>query len=97
VEIGLEISLYPLQQQIRPAIHAFIERLHSDPRLRVVSNSMSTQVFGDYELIMALLTREVRATFASGNPAVCVLKLFGPLAPAEVPAGAGAGRIPSAN
>jgi uncharacterized protein YqgV (UPF0045/DUF77 family) len=81
VDIGLEISLYPLGRELRAPIHAFIERLQSDPRLRVSSNSMSTQVFGDYELIMGLLTRELRAALAGREQAVCVIKLFGPLAP----------------
>jgi uncharacterized protein YqgV (UPF0045/DUF77 family) len=79
VEIGVEISLYPLQQPVRAAVHAFIDRLQSEARLRVVTNSMSTQVFGDYELIMGLLTRELRATFGGGDQSVCVIKMYGPL------------------
>jgi uncharacterized protein YqgV (UPF0045/DUF77 family) len=81
VEIGLEISLYPLLREFHAPIRAFIERLQSDARLRVSSNSMSTQVFGDYELIMGLLTRELRAALAGPAQTVCVIKLFGPLAP----------------
>ena len=79
MDIGLEISLYPLQQQFRQPIHALIARLQSDGRLRVITNSMSTQIFGDYEEVMALLTRELRGVFADQQPAACVIKLFGPL------------------
>ena len=80
MDIGLEISLYPLQQQFRQPIHALIARLQSDGSLRVVTNSMSTQIFGDYERVMALLTRELRSAFSSQQQAACVIKLFGPLA-----------------
>lgn len=79
MDIGLEISLYPLQQQFRDPIHALIERLQSDGALRVVTNSMSTQIFGDYDRIMALLTRELRGALSNVPPAACVIKVIGPL------------------
>jgi uncharacterized protein YqgV (UPF0045/DUF77 family) len=79
MDIGLEISLYPLQQQFRAQVHALIERLQSDSGLRVVTNSMSTQIFGDYDRVMALLTRELRAVLGGPQQAACVIKLFGPL------------------
>ena len=81
MDIGVEISLYPLHPQFRAAIHALVERLRADPRLRVSTNSMSTQIFGDYELVMGLLTRELRLALSGGPKAACVIKLFGPLDP----------------
>jgi len=80
VEIGVEISLYPLHQQFIAPIQNFIERLNADTRLRVVTNSMSTQVFGDYEAVMQTLTRELRITFQDNDKAVFVMKVLGPLA-----------------
>jgi uncharacterized protein YqgV (UPF0045/DUF77 family) len=80
VEIGVEISLYPLHQQFIAPIQNFIDRLNADTRLRVVTNSMSTQVFGDYEALMQTLTRELRITFQDNDKAVFVMKILGPLA-----------------
>jgi uncharacterized protein YqgV (UPF0045/DUF77 family) len=80
MEIGVEISLYPLHQQYIPPIQNFIDRLNADQRLRVVTNSMSTQVFGDYEAVMQTLTRELRVTFQDNDKAVFVMKVLGPLA-----------------
>ena len=40
---------------------------------------MSTQVFGDYELVMQTLVRELRTTFQSSDKAVFVMKVLGPL------------------
>ena len=86
MEIGVEISLYPLQEQYTPDIKDFIRRLQSQQALRIVANSMSTQVFGPYDTVMDALRRELRTTLeALGNrsgKAVFVMKVLGPLAPA---------------
>ena len=79
MDIGVEISLYPLDADFIPPIQCFIDRLNLDSRVRVVTSSMSTQVFGRYEDVMALLTRELRATFESEPKAVFVMKVLGPL------------------
>jgi uncharacterized protein YqgV (UPF0045/DUF77 family) len=80
MEIGVEISLYPLRQDYLVPIQDVIARLNGDPRLRVVTNSMSTQVFGDYELVMQCLLRELRTSFERHGTAVFVIKVLGPLA-----------------
>src|ERR1700730_6447960 len=86
MDIGVEISLYPLRSDFVPAIRAFIARLNDDPRLKVVTNSLSTQVFGAYEEVMEALRRELRTTFQSlekgSDKAVFVMKVLGPLPPA---------------
>ena len=79
MDIGVEISLYPLHQQYIPPIQDFIDRLNLDRRLRVVTNSMSTQVFGDYDAVMQVLVRELRVTFEANDKAVFVMKVLGPL------------------
>lgn len=81
-ETGVEISLYPLADEFIPAIQAFIDRLNTHAGLKVVTNSMSTQVFGDYDHVMGVLTREMRTTFAGGRKAIFVMKVLGPLRPA---------------
>ena len=80
-DTGVEISLYPLADEFIPAIQAFIERLNTHAGLRVVTNSMSTQVFGDYDLVMRVVTREMRTTFEAGRKSVFVMKVLGPLVP----------------
>jgi uncharacterized protein YqgV (UPF0045/DUF77 family) len=78
MNIGVEISLYPLRADYIPVIQAFIDQLNTDPRLKVITNNMSTQVFGDYDLIFDLLHNECRATFAATDKSVFVMKLLGP-------------------
>jgi hypothetical protein len=83
MDIGVEISLYPLESDFVPQIRAFLARLHQDPHLKIVTNSLSTQVFGAYEVVMEALQRELRPTFESlakeSHKGVFVMKVLGPL------------------
>ena len=79
MNIGVEISLYPLQEDYIPPIRGFIERLNADGRFRVVTNDMSTQIFGRYEEVMEVLTRELRPTFERDGKSIFVMKVLGPL------------------
>jgi uncharacterized protein YqgV (UPF0045/DUF77 family) len=86
MDIGVEISLYPLKADYVPVIHEFLERLNRAGNLRVVTSSMSTQVFGPYDAVMQLLQAELRTTFQTlakaSDKAVFVMKVLGPLPPA---------------
>ena len=86
MDIGVEISLYPLNANYIPPIQDFIDRLNAGARFKVITNSMSTQVFGSYDDIFNVLVREIRKTFearaAVNEKAVFVMKVLGPLAAA---------------
>jgi len=82
LEIGVEISLYPLDADFIPPIKGFIDRLNADGRFRVITNSMSTQVFGPYEAVWELLGREMRPVFEQGGKRIFVMKVLGPFSPA---------------
>jgi len=88
MEIGVEISLYPLAENFGPRIKAFLDRLRAAGRFKVVTTSLSTQLFGEYDEVVAALAREMRTVFAeegesagAAGKAVFLLKLFGPLPP----------------
>jgi len=86
MDIGVEISLYPLTADYIPTIKDFIERLNAHGKLRVVTNSLSTQVFGPHEEVFDLLKAQFGKTFhdrgLEGGKAVFILKVVGPLADA---------------
>lgn len=82
MDIGVEISLYPLNAEFIPPIQDFIDRLHADGRFKVVTNSLSTQVFGHYDEIFEALRREIRITFDNNDKSVFVMKVIGPMATA---------------
>jgi hypothetical protein len=79
MNIGVEISLYPLRDEFIPPIRGFIDRLNADARFKVITNDMSTQVFGRYEDVMDALTRELRPTFERDGKSIFVMKVLGPL------------------
>jgi len=83
MDIGVEISLYPLKADFVPAIHEFLERLNSAAQVRVVTNSMSTQIYGPYDAVMRALHDALRTTFEAladaQDKAVFVMKVLGPL------------------
>jgi uncharacterized protein YqgV (UPF0045/DUF77 family) len=82
MDIGIEMSLYPLATDFIPPIQDFIDRLNAHGRFKVVTNSMSTQVFGSFDEVFRVLVPELRRTFETNAKAVFVMKVLGPLAPA---------------
>lgn len=83
MDIGVDISLYPLAEGFAPLIHEFIGRLAAQGDLKVVAGSLSTQVFGEYERVFEALRSELRATLearqAGSGKAAFVIKVLGPL------------------
>ncbi|HEY7379217.1 MAG TPA: YkoF family thiamine/hydroxymethylpyrimidine-binding protein [Steroidobacteraceae bacterium] len=80
MDIAVEMSLYPLDADYVPPIQDFIDRLNAHSGLKVVTNSMSTQVFGEFSEVMRVLTLELRRTFETNDKAVFAMKVLGPLA-----------------
>jgi len=61
MKISIELSLYPLAEaQYKSEIWAFIKRLRQVNGLKVVTNGMSTQVFGDYDLAVNHVMSEIK-------------------------------------
>lgn len=83
VDVGVEISLYPLDTRFAPVIHQFIERLSRVSDLKVLPGSLSTQVYGEYERVFTAVCEAMRVTLeerqAEGGKVAWVLKVLGPL------------------
>jgi uncharacterized protein YqgV (UPF0045/DUF77 family) len=76
MKIAVDISLYPLQEDLIPPIQNIIERLKSHDGLYVDTNAMSTQIRGEYDDVMAVLTSEFKTTFEQLPKAVFVMKIL---------------------
>lgn len=74
--VSLEISLYPLTHDYEPPIIAFIEQLHGVPGIDVATNHLSTQLTGDYDQIMELLTEAMRPTLSKPTKCSFVIKVL---------------------
>jgi uncharacterized protein YqgV (UPF0045/DUF77 family) len=77
MHVAVEMSLYPLTGEFIPPILDFIERLKAQPGLQVATNSMSTQVSGDYDRVFDALKAELRASLDGPHRAVLVMKVLG--------------------
>jgi uncharacterized protein YqgV (UPF0045/DUF77 family) len=78
---AIEISMYPLGSEYRPEIQAFIDRLNTHPELRVVTNSLSTQIWGQLDRMMAILAGEIAHAATVGPQLVFVMKVLPGLSP----------------
>ena len=76
MEVAIDISLYPLDADFIPPIKDIIGRLESHPELMVEKNRMSTQVRGEFDTVMPLLTAELRRTFETVPKAVFAIKIL---------------------
>jgi uncharacterized protein YqgV (UPF0045/DUF77 family) len=77
MHVAVELSLYPLTEQFVPPILDFIGRLRARPGLSVVTNSMSTQVSGEFDAVFEALNAEMRRSFEGDRRAVFVMKVLG--------------------
>jgi uncharacterized protein YqgV (UPF0045/DUF77 family) len=76
MRVAVDISLYPITDDFIPPIDDVIERLNSHESLEVTTNPMSTQVFGEYDVVMAALNREIKTTFESSPRAVFAIRIL---------------------
>ena len=73
---SVDISMYPLQEDYETPILDFIHRLRQNKGVEVHTNALSTQISGDYDLIMALLSKEIKISFQQGFTQIMVLKIL---------------------
>ena len=73
---SVEISMYPLKEDFKPSIIAFIKNLRKYSFVTVSTNGMSTQVFGEYKRVMNAINTEIESTFLNENSVVFNLKVI---------------------
>ncbi|MCK7589205.1 thiamine-binding protein [Subsaxibacter sp. CAU 1640] len=62
MKISVELTLTPLHDDYEPSIIHFIKKLRLSG-LKVMENPLSTQVYGDYDDVMRILTVEIKEAF----------------------------------
>jgi len=82
VKLTVEISKYPLADNYIEPIQGFIDQLNTVDGIHVITNTLSTQVFGDYDDVMAALQACIKWSFERYGKVVFVCKfLHGDLRP----------------
>ena len=72
--ISVEISFYPLADEFKPAVNDVIAKLNSFPGLEIISNRMSTQVFGEFAAVTSALNESMKWAFDRYDHAIFVTK-----------------------
>lgn len=76
MRISVDISLYPFDKDFLPPIRSIIQRFNSHPDVQVETNSMSTQIRGEYDDVFKVLDAEIRTTFEQLPKAVFAIKIL---------------------
>lgn len=74
MNISVEITLTPLQDDFEAPIIAFIKKLRASG-LTILENPLSTQIYGDYNEVMKVLTDEVKGAFENIENVLMTLKI----------------------
>lgn len=76
MKVAVDISLYPLDADFIPPIKNIIKRLAEHDDVEIEYNRMSTQLRGEYDVVMPVLMREIRTTFEDVPKAVFTIKIL---------------------
>ncbi|GAB1403253.1 MAG: hypothetical protein PHX54_13675 [Lentimicrobiaceae bacterium] len=75
MQISVDISYYPLNETYKKPIKAFIADLSQNKNIKVYTNKLSTQVFGEMDEVMTSITRCMKDAFELPH-SVFVLKII---------------------
>ncbi|MFT5600277.1 MAG: hypothetical protein ACI9N1_000511 [Flavobacteriales bacterium] len=76
MDLSVEISKYPLNENYIPVIKDFIDRLNTHPHITVLTNTMSTQIFGEFDAVMHAISTEMKKSFSQDIKQVMVMKFI---------------------
>jgi uncharacterized protein YqgV (UPF0045/DUF77 family) len=84
MQLSIEISLYPLQDDYIPVIKSFIDAANNYTDVTVITSTMSTRLIGEYDIVMKLLNEQIKISFEKFGKQVFVCKFInGALHPTE--------------
>lgn len=74
MQISIELTLTPLQNDFEEHIINFIKRLRVS-EFTVLENPLSTQVYGEYDKVMPFLTEEIKKAFGDMDHVLVYMKM----------------------
>ncbi len=76
IQISVEISMYPLQDNYLESIEEFLHILHTTHNIKVQTNVMSTQVFGPLPLVFDTIKNAIQKIYGDGKQYPFVIKVL---------------------
>jgi uncharacterized protein YqgV (UPF0045/DUF77 family) len=74
MKISVELTFSPLQDDYEAHIITFIKRLRASG-LTILENPLATQVYGEYDLVMDVLQKEIKRSFEEVGIGLFYIKL----------------------
>ncbi|MGJ8659285.1 thiamine-binding protein [Cellulophaga fucicola] len=74
MNISVELTFSPLQDTFEEHIINFIKKLRASG-LTILENPLSTQVYGDYDTVMAVLNTEIKEAFELMDKGLLFMKI----------------------
>jgi uncharacterized protein YqgV (UPF0045/DUF77 family) len=74
MDISVELTFSPLQDDFEQHIIDFIKKLRSSG-LTILENPLSTQVFGSYDTVMQVLSKEIKIAFELMDRGLLFMKI----------------------
>ncbi len=75
MKISIELTLTPLQDNYEMYIKNFIKELRKS-NFKVIENSLSTQIYGDYDQLTKFLIPIIKNNFKDQKNVVLQMKIF---------------------
>lgn len=76
MKVTLEITMYPLTDGYKEAVKDFLRRLNRYEDIEVITNGVSTQVFGEYDDVMKAYTDSLRPSMEDETAIAVVTKII---------------------
>ncbi len=74
MNISVDLTLSPLQDDYEKHVIIFIKRLRAS-EFKVLENPLSTQIYGDYDILMPFLTQEIKRSLSEVDISVLQMKI----------------------
>ncbi len=74
MQVSIELTLTPLQNDYEEHIIRFIKRLRAS-EFTILENPLSTQVYGEYDKVMSFLTQEIKNAFGDMDHVLVYMKM----------------------
>ena len=75
MNISVELTLLPLNNDFKISIKNFIQKLRS-LGFKVLENPMSTQIYGEYDALMSALQKVIKEGFEKESAVVLNIKII---------------------
>jgi len=75
MNISLDISLYPLTPDYKKPILDFISALESYAGIEMLMNPLSTQLYGNFDLVWGAVGKELIKAFGAEYTEIAVIKV----------------------